>query len=508
MLNCNPALSHSGKIATILFVRNEIADISWWLGWNFAIGIDTVIVYDDDSLDGTAQLLRLASEVLDVRCHQSVQHLRFNVRQRLTYMAALDEYREQFDWLLYIDADEYLDIQSGEDVHDFLARYPDADGVAINWCCYGSNGHIGRPSSPNVLDHFTKHSREKLTENKIVKSFFRPAHTRSEYLNPHRFAVTGRYVLPSGKDVVWDSIHPERTKTRPDWKIAKIRHYIIRSAEHYVAKVKRRSDIRDAGVGMGLFQYHDTNDVADPPHDSRYDRMAGYVFKIQNAVARKVLELCKVKAGNEKRLPPARFFEIQTSSGAILRHDRSTGRLIQSYDAARSPEHKTLQCFILDDFPGTIFLVSSKMDTGLYCRGEPRVSTVLSYNLTENEDTSELGLRNPRNYAALSFEPFSLTEIDQGEVSAFNDWLGPWEVVRFSNLSEKPSSLTETAVRIAWQTLNDLPLSEEPESTTGFIADTVMAALATRQDSKIEEWQNLPDSFPIPWMETNWEYSL
>lgn len=126
------------KVAVVVFLKNEVDDIAFWLSWHISCGFNTVIAYDDFSTDGTLEILSSAAKIFDIRCHHAVVADQFNIRQQKTYLDALDRYRNEFDWLLFLDSDEYLDIRSGENVHSFLEKYPEAQGLAINWCCYGS----------------------------------------------------------------------------------------------------------------------------------------------------------------------------------------------------------------------------------------------------------------------------------------------------------------------------------------------------------------------------------
>ena len=45
------------KVAVIAIVRDEVSDILWWLGWYVSLGVDTIIVFDDGSKDGTDRIV-------------------------------------------------------------------------------------------------------------------------------------------------------------------------------------------------------------------------------------------------------------------------------------------------------------------------------------------------------------------------------------------------------------------------------------------------------------------
>ncbi|BCI68019.1 glycosyltransferase family 2 protein [Acetobacter aceti] len=274
------------KCGLVLFVRNEVEDILWWISWHLSLGFNSIIIYDDYSTDGTWEIINAAAGVFDIRPRRAVQAQWFNHRQAQTYMVAIDEFRPEFDWLLVLDADEYLNILNGETVSTFLSRYADdIDGIAINWRCFGSNRHVEKPPSPNVFENYTMYTEKDYFLNHSLKSFFRPKKTETRYINPHRFAVEGRYVTPNGEAVEWQVANDDRTVAEPDWSRAVINHYVIRSAEHFVQKSRRRSDIRRARCGIGLFVDYDRNVHPYFMPRERIDAMLPFLYSLQSRLS-------------------------------------------------------------------------------------------------------------------------------------------------------------------------------------------------------------------------------
>ncbi|MDN7354075.1 glycosyltransferase family 2 protein [Acetobacter senegalensis] len=269
------------RSAVVLFVRNERQDIPWWISWYLSIGFDHIYIFDDDSDDGTDEIVKILSKELPVSLKKTIDGVSFNIRQKNTYMYAMSILKNNYDWVGFFDADEYLCFQEDIQVNDFLSRFPDAGGIGINWCCYGSNFHVQKPDTANVFDFYTNYSNIDLPENRIVKSIVNLKKADAIYVNPHHFSVQGEYYKPDGTKLEWDEKFDDRTKDLPEWGVAKVRHHIHRSLEHYVEKVKKRSDLRKVGVGIDLFVYHDTNENTDFLREYQYKKYLKFLYKVQ-----------------------------------------------------------------------------------------------------------------------------------------------------------------------------------------------------------------------------------
>jgi FkbM family methyltransferase len=262
--------------AVVLIVKNEISDIGAWLAWYHVLGFNACIVFDDGSTDGTWEFLQGAATIQDIRLFKAPGAAggRYEVRQQEFYVYALQNFREEFDWLAFLDADEFLYLAQDDTIQKFLARFPHADAVVVNWCNYGSGGHFLKPEAP-PFEAFTWHGNEQRNINRHVKTIVRTAKVGPVWQNVHAYDVPpDRYVLPNGEKIRW-------SETRgiidhdPDWSIAKVMHYQCRSMEHFIERLKRHP--RMASIA-NIWNGHDVNDVRStvPQHllDAAKQQMA------------------------------------------------------------------------------------------------------------------------------------------------------------------------------------------------------------------------------------------
>ncbi|MCG4257204.1 glycosyltransferase family 2 protein [Acetobacter senegalensis] len=509
------------KVAAVIFVKNEVEDIPWWISWHFSIGIDTIVIFDDYSSDGTWEVVQAASERYDVRPRRAVQSLRFNHRQALTYMAALDEFREEFDWLIYLDADEYIDIRNGESVHKFLSRYPDdVDAIALNWMCFGSNRKVEKPPSANVFENYLTHSSSDFELNQCVKSFFRPKRAKSNYINPHRFDVSGLYITPNGSQVHWQERHDERTQAAPDWSYAVIRHFIIRSVEHFVEKSKRRSDIRDAKIGIGLFNAYDRNDHADVMSSDRMEAMYPYLYGIQNTVAQKMFskyvyqqEYCALPTISfEEKInidfPSVDILNVKTIFGTKIFADAQTGRLCHAHEEFSSPSLKPIIFFSLSDFPDCVFLVSEGASNSLHMAAEPRVSKILSYDKVKIQENT-FALRSPLNRKVVCNLPADMNN-EVGYMECNRDWTSAWETLILESVVVDVSGddLVNKFAYVLRACMTPALLLGNIGINRSAMADAMIAGILSAEDKNDDIQLFYKDIFKFPWLKKDKALSL
>jgi FkbM family methyltransferase len=301
------------RCAVVLVVKDEAADIAAWLAWHLELGFDACIVYDDDSTDGTWEILQAAGRGQDVRTRRTIgpKPGPYEIRQEICYRQALADGRDEFEWLAFFDADEFLALYEDEDVHAFLGRFGNVDAVAVNWCNYGSGGHLLKPAAP-AFEAYIWHGDERQTINRHVKSIVRPRQTGPDWRNVHCLDVPDeRYRLANGDELVWSET-PGIIKGEPDWQVAKLMHYQCRSMEHFVERLKKRPEL--AAV-PGIWQACDVRQVRDERPAKRGDAVRARMAALGAgapvvAAAEKLVFDIGMSEGNDTALYLAKGFRV------------------------------------------------------------------------------------------------------------------------------------------------------------------------------------------------------
>jgi glycosyltransferase involved in cell wall biosynthesis len=256
--------------AICLIVRNEVRDIAEWIAFHAILGFDTQIIFDNASTDGTDRVIKAAARLHDVRYHHWP-----NMQPRsqcLSYEAACKAYGLEFDWIAFLDSDEFLIPSEPVTINTLLDRYASFSGIAIPWAIYGANGHEDFPNAP-VLQSFTRRASEDFFPARHVKSIIRPRFA-ARCMNPHCFDLAGHtsgsYCDPQGQPMHWlpapehGGILAGVARDTPDYGVCRVNHYFTRSRAHWQAKLRRgypgAPDLRSEAE----FAEYDRNEIEDP----------------------------------------------------------------------------------------------------------------------------------------------------------------------------------------------------------------------------------------------------
>ena len=417
------------KVAVVLFVKDEFPDFCGWLAWYFSIGVDTIIVHDDHSVDGTWEAALAASRCLDVRPFRSDLAVQpFTARQRDAYLGAISRFRDEFDWIGCLDADEYLYLRERIDLPSFLARFPQAGAIAFSWCIYGSNRHLLKPAGPTV-EAFTRHSLPEFGHNRSVKSFVRPKQVVDRWRDPHTFEIDGApYIDPRGNPVRWGG--PGAIAHDPDWSVAKLMHFIPRSMEHFVERIRRRADLR--GLTNEYWNVFNMNDVEDREPLAMLPATKPFLFMIDNEIMKDYVRnlIANGPAGEDGVLvrqgrgTALAVSHVRTSFGTVLALDGS-GQLVHlAADELAARGCTAMVAVSRAGTPATVILFAPQKTGPLDVPNDPHLSGVLAFKVEPASEGSAAGLRNPRTgryLTALPPRPSGLgsTSGDRGEANAW-----------------------------------------------------------------------------------------
>jgi glycosyltransferase involved in cell wall biosynthesis len=242
------------KLGCVAIVKNEERHIAEWLAWQFCLGFDTVLLFDNGSTDDTVQVARSFAPRLDVRVIPWASVAPdFQVRAYEHAVRLLDG---AFDWLAFFDTDEFLVLDEGLALRPLLAARPEA-AVVVSWAMFGASGHQEKPEGL-VTENFLYRAPDDFPPNRHVKSIVRPGRVRHG-LNAHFFAVEGAYVDLRGRALSWDLPGYLSAPAAPSG--ARLHHYFTRSFADWQDKLRRGNPAGERP--MEEFEIYDRNEVFD-----------------------------------------------------------------------------------------------------------------------------------------------------------------------------------------------------------------------------------------------------
>lgn len=119
------------------------------------LGFDNIVLYDNNDETG-----EYPQQVIGdyVSCGYVIyKDARGKYRYQLeAYDECYEEYRTEYDWIAFFDADEYLVILNGMRINDFLSqdKFKDACAIPFYWMVYGDSGKLHYENKP-MYDRFT-----------------------------------------------------------------------------------------------------------------------------------------------------------------------------------------------------------------------------------------------------------------------------------------------------------------------------------------------------------------
>lgn len=253
------------RVALCGIIKDEARDIAEWVLFHLLTEVDAVLVYDNGSRDGTRSVLERWSADHDIRVIDWPER----PGQLTAYRHATITFGQEFDWIVFLDGDEFILCRRGAGRLRAHLEAADADAVALNWLCYGSSG-VEDSFGRLVLSTFLNRGPKRMGTNRHVKSAVRPREVRG-VVNAHFFDLRnpGRYRDLLGASPEWEK--PGKMLEVPRSELIRVNHYITRSRAHFRAKLAR-GDVSNLKL-LDTFDVLDRNDVNDPLAPKVYGRV-------------------------------------------------------------------------------------------------------------------------------------------------------------------------------------------------------------------------------------------
>lgn len=241
-----------------VIIKNESPYIVEWIKYHELLGIENFYIFNNDSTDNIDKVLKPFVDKGNVQLY----NLPGKVRQLDAYNIGLRLARKNGNYLLVLDADEFLFLRDESDditeiVNQFFKRNESVGGLVFNWCIYGSS-HFEEKQTGLVTQIYTHRSHFDFENNKNVKSLVDPDRTVA-FTNPHFATYYGNYhAFNLQGNVVEGPFSKPVNNPR-----VRINHYFTKSKEEFLAK-RSRGMADSVGIrDVQDFETHDRNEVFD-----------------------------------------------------------------------------------------------------------------------------------------------------------------------------------------------------------------------------------------------------
>jgi hypothetical protein len=245
-------------------VKNEVDGLVEWIAFHSVVGACHFFIADNESDDGTRELLSALSRAGLVTLFD-FPTAGEKKPQLPAYAAILRACPADIDVLAFIDADEFILPLEGADsivpLAERLFASEDVSAVALNWANFGSSGQLFAEEGM-VIERFTQRAAQTFGANHHFKSLVRPGRVKS-FHNPHYARLQmGRYVDALGRDVIMHAEHGGGLSEKVVWSGARVNHYAVKSLEEFLMGKSRKGSASLHGrvKHKAYFQGHDRND--------------------------------------------------------------------------------------------------------------------------------------------------------------------------------------------------------------------------------------------------------
>lgn len=271
-----------------LIAKNESQYLVEWIAYNRILGFNEIVVYENNSDDNSAEILSKLASAGQVT-HRTWKLGKNESPQITAYKDAIKRCRT--DWILFIDADEFLVLHKHKHVNDFLEPFhqdPSITAVGINWRIFGDSGHLTNDGRP-VLQRFTRAAERSFPVNAHLKSFSR-VKALGSLIHMHMCETSGRIVHASGHELTMPSWGLSKDI---DFEHAQINHYYNKTPEEYQIKKKRgqggagddKPDLK-YWYSDHSYQAHNRNDIEDLTILERFTEVEAEMTSMNDILAR------------------------------------------------------------------------------------------------------------------------------------------------------------------------------------------------------------------------------
>lgn len=264
------------KYTILSMMKDEGHSLVEWVAYHKHIGFDNIVVYTNNCGDGTDDMLIRLEEL------GWVQHFRNDVPEgkkpqpNALMLGTKNEEVVDSEWILTMDADEFLSIKVGRGwISDLVEKMDDrADAMAITWRFFGSSD-VTDWNPGLVIENYTRAAPDKFKKGWGVKTLFKPY--RDMKLGIHRPHIKKAKQEPANAKLLFDQLWlngsgdpmPDEfslsgwrsTKPTLGYKWAELNHYAVKSYEAYLLRrVRGNVNNKEDKYNEAYFALFDRNE--------------------------------------------------------------------------------------------------------------------------------------------------------------------------------------------------------------------------------------------------------
>lgn len=223
--------------------KNENRYIRDYVEWYKNIGITHICLYDNNDIDGE-RFEESIGDYINDGFVELIDYRGKSVCQHQAYMECYHNNKNDYDWIMFFDCDEFLKLNKCNTIGEYLSmpQFVNYDIIHVNWHLFGDNELVDIDDRP-LWERFPEplpidiKVAYQFTENAHVKSIVRGG-LDDIVFGQKAFSHTPQdHELRCCNDIgfVCDGNSPF---THVDYQLAELLHYSTKTAKEYAIKMK------------------------------------------------------------------------------------------------------------------------------------------------------------------------------------------------------------------------------------------------------------------------------
>jgi len=222
--------------------QNEAQWLEEWIEYHLLVGVDSFLLYENNSSDGWQAVLQpyIDKGVVEVVPWHWAKN-KFPDVQIFAYNDSLKRLRGKSRWVAYIDIDEFICPIEHNSVAEFLRPYERFGGVVLNWRTFGTGGVHSLAEGELLIEMLRWCVPHHGLETHVVKSIICPDRVHCTN-GVHRFCYQGGYFAVDTAFRRSDPMSLRRCTPHVCFNRCVINHYRLRTVDWaYGEKLKRNA---------------------------------------------------------------------------------------------------------------------------------------------------------------------------------------------------------------------------------------------------------------------------
>jgi len=205
-----------------------------------SIGVDKFVIADNNA-PGTEKFSDVIPDYISNKLVDLIDIIGKSYDYSQYYEIMYEKYQNRCDWLAFFDFDEYLVMHNEEGKNITMKEYLSnetfgkCEAIQINWLLAGDNDLVYYDNRTSI-ERFTKPSFNH-PANRFVKILARGNLNKAVFTAYQSCHMTNRDIVTCNSAGKIMEVHSDTVT--PELKYAYLLHFVTRTAEEYVQKVKR-----------------------------------------------------------------------------------------------------------------------------------------------------------------------------------------------------------------------------------------------------------------------------